>query len=350
MQLIHKPENIRYLTGFVGSFGIALHSDKKTFLITDGRYQEMAKKLCHQNIEIIIIADDLKTTLTNLFKKLKIQEISLETDFLSYQQVLGLRKNFPKIKFQTNKTTDPIAQLRQLKSAAEIKLIKKAQEINEQTLSKIITTHLKQGINEREIALLIERIGQDLGAEKCSFAPIVAFGKNSASPHYTPDATKLQKGMTVLIDMGMVYQGYMSDMTRTFFTAEPTTKQREIYNLVLTAQTEAIKAIKPHIPAQQIDIITRNPIASAGYGDYFTHSSGHGIGLEIHEAPSFSQKAKHLGTKQKLQPQMIMTIEPGIYLPNDFGVRIEDMLLITETGNENLTHFPKKIDDIVVKV
>lgn len=347
--LVHKPENIRYETGFIGSFGLLLITDnQEKHLITDGRYELKASEICTPDTNITIIKENLNQTLGQLLAKLKIKTISFDGNFLPYSQVLLLRKTFSEIKFEAK--PDKIIKSRMQKTATEIELIKKAQIINEQTLKAIINHHLKINCTEREIALKIERIGQDLGAEKCSFPPIVAFGKNSASPHHSPGNQKLKQGDTVLIDMGFIYQGYMSDMTRTFFTKKPTNQQIAIYNLVLKAQTEAIKSIKINQKCSDIDKLTREIITNEGYGEQFSHSSGHGIGLEIHEPPSFSQKSKHLGNNIKLQENMIMTIEPGIYLPEEFGVRIEDMIQITKEGNHNLTTFPKELSDAVIEL
>lgn len=342
---LSKPENIQYHTGFKGSFSVAILNTNKVELITDSRYQEQAKKLCFKHVKITIITDSLEDTLKESTQKLK--NIGFEANHLNYNQTLNLRRIFKGKKLiPLNKEVD---QLRTIKSSPELRIIKQSQQLNEQTLS-LILPKLKAGITEAEIAWEIEKTARTLGANNLAFPPIVAFGVNSASPHHSPSNKKLQKGEMILIDMGVKYEDYCSDMTRTFFTKPPTKEQATVYQTVLNAQQNCIKNLKPGITGLEGDKLARDIIINSGYGELFTHANGHGLGLEIHESPSLSPKTKHSDRLLTLQEQMAITVEPGIYLPDKFGVRIEDIVVITKDGCRNLTTFPKKIEEMIIKV
>ncbi|MBI4232764.1 aminopeptidase P family protein, partial [Candidatus Peregrinibacteria bacterium] len=201
-----------------------------------------------------------------------------------------------------------------------------------------LLTKLSQPLYEIDLARKIKELGAEFGAEDVSFDPIVGFGKNSSIVHHNPGKTKLKKGDIVLIDMGMKYQGYCSDMTRMIFTAKPSQKQKEIYEIVLKAQMAALKGIRAGISCKKADQLARKIIEDAGYGEQYGHSGGHGIGLDIHEPPSLSKNFTG-----NLKENSIVTVEPGIYLPGEFGIRIEDMTLVRKKGNINLTKIPKTL-------
>jgi Xaa-Pro aminopeptidase len=338
--LVTKPENVRYLSGFNGSFGELILTPKKKFLITDSRYSIVAKKMCLDDVEIIIIKDyveDLNAT----FKRLGIKSIGFESKDFSYSKYLNCKKYFKSIKFCPIK--NEIDELRMVKTEQEIKLIENSQKLNEKVLLSVQKL-IKPGVSELEIANKIKIIGSEFGAEKVSFDPIVAFGKNSASPHYNPSNYRLKSNEIVLIDMGFILKGYCSDMTRTFLPQHPTSEMQKMYNLVLEAQLNCIKNIKAGISGIQADALSRSIFKKNGVADNFTHSNGHGIGLEIHEAPSLSLKTKHADRKIKLQKNMVVTVEPGLYFEGKFGIRIEDIIVI-EGNNDgsarNLTSFAK---------
>jgi Xaa-Pro aminopeptidase len=268
--------------------------------------------------------------------KNKIKKLGFESTDVSVQTYEATKKRLKKIKLVP--VQKYIETIRIIKTKDELKKLEKAQEIAEKTLNHIIEKYLKPGITEKQIAWEIERVGHELGADTISFAPIIGFEENSAIPHHQNTDRKFKKGDTVLIDMGMKYQGYCSDMTRTFFTKKPTPLQEKIYNLVLEAQEKGIRAMKAGVTGGMIDAIAREHITAAGYGAHFGHSYGHGIGLEVHEAPTVSTHSK-----EPLPEGTIVTAEPGIYLEGQFGVRIEDMCLIGKNSARNLTKFPKKI-------
>ncbi|PKL36953.1 hypothetical protein CVV38_03655 [Candidatus Peregrinibacteria bacterium HGW-Peregrinibacteria-1] len=344
--LITTPSNIKYLSNFSGSNGFMLITKSKKYLFTDSRYIQRAQNTIYKNIELIDITKiwsnpvELKQNWQKILKKHQITRLGVEENNLTIARF----KKFKKISKLAGKAikfediSETIAKQREIKSPEEIKLITKSQRINEKVfleIKKIILT--KSRITEIEIAWQIKELGQKYGANDISFEPIVAFGKNSSSPHHMPGTTKLQKNDIILVDMGMKYQDYCSDMTRTFFKGKPNPKQLEIYNLVLQAQTAGINKIKAGITGAKADHHIREVIDRAGHAANYSHAGGHGIGLDIHESPSLS-KNYH----EKILANTIITVEPGIYIPGKFGVRIEDMLLVTGTGNKNLTKITKQ--------
>lgn len=313
MRLITHNPNLRYLTNFTGSKGFLIIGQRKNYFITDSRYIGFAKKLLKEKTRIqFAVTDDFE----KIIKKCK--TIEFEADHLTINQLKNWKKKFKNVKFKEAKKL--IEDIRTIKEPAEIKLLQKSQEINKKAFS-CIQKLFKTSITELEIAWKIKTIGHELGAEDVSFEPIVAFGPNSAIPHHQNSTRKLKKKDTILIDMGMKYKGYCSDMTRTTFFGKPSLLQQNIYEKVEQAQKAAINAAKAGIKASQLDQIARQ--AMKENAEFFTHSLGHGLGLEIHEAPRLSTESKDV-----LKKNMVITIEPGIYLPGKFGVRIEDMILI----------------------
>lgn len=322
---------------------------KKFYLFTDFRYIERAQKTIKKGIEIVNTTKlwknprELKANWQKILTKHKISNLGVEESNLTVTQYKKFRKISGKISF-TNISGD-IEEVREVKNANEIKLIKKSQAINEKVfleIKKIIQKWIEQKnrtkIKEIDLAYKIKELGHKFGAEDVSFEPIVGFGKNSSIVHHNPGNTVLKKGDPILIDMGMKYKGYCSDMTRMIFTGKPTEKQRKIYNLVLEAQQNAIQKIKAGISGKKADDFARDIIKKAGYGEFYGHSGGHGIGLDIHEVPSLAERYK-----KPLKENSIVTVEPGIYLEGEFGIRIEDMVLVTKNGTKNLTKITKKI-------
>ena len=225
-----------------------------------------------------------------------------------------------------------IASLRAIKDKHEIALLKKSQQINIRTfelIKKFIQQQrkTKKSLREIDVAWEIKRKGFELGAEDVSFDPIVAFGKNSSIPHHQSGNTKLKQNDIILIDMGMKYKGYCSDFTRTILPKKPTKLQKEINKTVLQSQQNVIKNLKPGLTESKVDSLARDTIEQAGFSENFGHGTGHGVGLEIHESPSINQEGS-----QKLKSGMVLTIEPGIYIPGKFGIRIEDIALIKPKG------------------
>jgi len=345
--LITNKSNIRYLSNFTGSNGFMLITKSKKYLFTDFRYIERAKDTIYKRIEIIDTTKmwknpkQLKENWQNILKRHRIHTLGVEEASLTVTQLKSFKKisRIPNYKISYKDVSGTVEKKREIKTKQEISYIQKSQRINEKVffaIKKFIQNTPKA--TEQDIAFRIRELGYKFGAEDLSFDPIVAFGKHSAIPHHLPTNKRRNKNDIVLIDMGMKYKGYCSDMTRTFFTGKPTTFQTEIYNLVLKAQTEAIKKIKPGITGQAADNCSRIIINKAGFEEEYGHAGGHGIGLDIHERPSLSDKYT-----KALRLNSVITVEPGIYLPGKFGVRIEDMLLLTKNGSKNLTKAPKTL-------
>lgn len=328
--LITNKSNILYLSGFSGSHGFILITKNKKILFTDSRYIEEAKNKISKSIEV----KELKKEWLETLKKLRIKTLGFEGGSLTVNQFKKYKKMSPKIKFKD--ITGEIERMREKKTKNEISLIKKSQKITEKTfllIKKFIQKNKSKKLREIDVVWEIKRLGFTLGAEDVSFEPIVAFGKNSSVPHHKSDNTILKKDDLVLIDMGMKYKNYCSDMTRIIFLAKPTPLQKKVFSIVSAAQKNAINKVKIGMVEQKIDSAARETIESHGYSENFGHGTGHGVGLDIHESPNLSP----LG-KQKIKKGMVVTIEPGIYLPGKFGIRLENMILITEKGAKNLTN------------
>lgn len=338
--LVTNPSNVKYLTGFKGSNGQVLLTPTKKYFLTDSRYVQFLKKL-GKDLDGIIYSDFLKT-IGQILIKHRINTLQLEGNHITYNGFLKFKQDLKHIKVVPSKNS--IEKLRQIKKPQEIKLLQKAQQINEIVFKKVVKD-LKKGITEIKIAETIKELSKKEGADDISFEPIVAFGANSANPHHENTMHKLKKGDVVLIDMGMKYKEYCSDMTRTLFTAKPNAKQKEVYNVVLQAQLEAEKALKAGKKGAEVDKTARTTMKDFQYDQFFTHSLGHGIGIDVHESPSLSFKYN-----QPIPENAVVTIEPGIYLQKLFGVRIEDMVLVKRQKNINLTKVPKDIESLILNI
>ncbi len=339
---ISNPVNVYYLTGFTGSRGLILITENNAYFFTDFRYMEYAKKIIPKNFTVVQIDKKWKKDWPELLKKYHIKTLGIEENYLTYSQFLSLRKISKGVRLK--KSGLVIEQLRKIKSEHELNYIKKSQKINEKLFHKA-KEFLREGISEKEVQQFMLQNLHAVGAEDFSFKPIVAFGDNSAIPHHQNSSRKLHKGDVVLIDMGVKYKGYCSDMTRTLFTSPPTKKQKEVYQTVLDSQNAAIKRLRDGASIARVRNATMRIIKKEGYEEYFQHALGHGTGLEIHELPN-------LGTQKpsKLKENMITTIEPGIYLPKNFGVRIEDMVIITGAGHLDITTAPKELKDVIIEL
>lgn len=330
MRLITNPTNLRYLIRFTGTNGVLLMG-KKNYFFTDFRYRGIAEKLEKTKTRVPFQFIEMNKNFEQDVQKKAGKKIEFEENYLTVEKLKLWKKRLKGTHLEPMK--NKIEGMRLFKDNEEIKNLKKSQSINEKTFERVKKL-LKNGMTELEIAWLIKTIGHELGAEDISFEPIVAFGPHSAVPHHENTNTKLKSGDIVLIDMGMKFKGYCSDMTRTFFTKKPTMEQSNVYEKVLQAQTAAIRAIKPGVKCSQLDQIAKKSMGA--FAENFGHSLGHGVGLDIHEAPSLSSRSK-----ETLKENMVITVEPGIYLPGRFGIRIEDMGRVTKTGFENFTQIQK---------
>lgn len=322
----------RYLTNFTGSAGFVWIDEKNQILITDFRYTEQAQE---QSPEWQIIQDsDPLTKIAALAKEYNVSKVAFESEYVTVDQFSQWES---RLGVDLIPTKDLILDYRMVKTVEEIELITKAVQITDEAFANTLPL-IKPGVQEMEIALELEYQMKKLGASGLAFDAIVASGPRGALPHATPGQRKFTHGDFIVMDFGCSYQGYCSDMTRTLLIGEPSDKHLAVYNLVLKAQLAGLAGVKPGRTGQEVDQIARDIISEAGYGDNFGHSLGHGVGLEIHEEPRLSKTGEHV-----LKPGMVVTVEPGVYLSGWGGVRIEDLVVVTETGCRILTATPKDL-------
>lgn len=336
--LITNKPNRYYLSGFTGSSALLYITMEKAQLITDFRYIEQANSQCQEYEIIDQETDGLIAAAMKLAKKDHIKSIGFESEHISYSTYLEL-KEYQEYEFLPAKSL--VEKLRQIKDEAELSKMRQAAKIADDAFSSIvlfIKENYQKGLTERDVALKLEALMKENGASKTSFESIVASGAKSSLPHAEPDQNTLKHGDFVVMDFGCVFQGYCSDMTRTVVIGEPTDKHREIYQIVLKAQMEALSYIRSGLEGKAVDKVARDIITEAGYGKFFGHGLGHSVGIEIHENPRFSPKEPNV-----IEEGMVLTVEPGIYIPGFGGVRIEDMVIIKDNGIENLTHSPKEL-------
>lgn len=331
--LIMSPYNRRYVTNFTGSAGAALLFSDKAYFITDFRYVEQAKSQT-SGYEIVQHNKSLIEEVAKIVNEAKIGKLGFEQDHIVYSTWKKLEQS---IEAETVPISNMIEELRMVKTEEEIHVIKEAAKIADAAFNHILN-YIKPGVAELDIANELEFFMRKNGATSSSFDIIVASGKRSALPHGVASGKLIESGDFVTLDYGALYQGYVSDITRTVAVGNPSRQLKEIYDIVLAAQIQAVDKIKPGMTGREADTIARDYINEKGYGDKFGHSLGHGIGLEVHEGPGLASRSE-----TKLVPGMVVTVEPGIYLPDIGGVRIEDDILITQNGNETLTHAPKEL-------
>lgn len=355
--LITDPYSLRYYTGFRGGEGVALITYKYSLvLITDSRYTEAAEKECYKGFKVrqfdnnISIYDILMEYIVDDM----VAKIGFENESISYSLFTKITKNIcDEDKYNEMKVdkeydleisfeplNDVLLVPRQIKSKDEIELLREAEHIGDMAFNDILNI-LKPGMTELEVAAEIEYSMKKHGAEGLSFDTIAASGVNSSMPHAIPSGKKIEDGDFLTMDFGCRYKGYCSDMTRTVCIGKASDEQKKIYNIVLSAQLAVLDGLKPGMKCKDVDRIARDYIAGQGYREYFGHGLGHGVGLYIHESPAFNTRDESI-----VRPGMIETDEPGIYLPGKFGVRIEDMILITEDGCESLAKSPKELIEL----
>ena len=332
--LVTKKENLRYLSNFTGTSGKLLITQKDNIFITDFRYLDQA---ADQTDGCVIeeISSNFMEGFSELLKRKNIKELAFESSAVNYKLYQKMSENLDLNKLTAVESL--VEDLRLIKDESEIEKLKKAVEIADQGFDFLLD-FIKVGKTEKEIALELEFFMKRNGGEANAFDFIVASGKRGALPHGVASNKKIENGDLVTIDFGTVFQGYHSDITRTIAVGEPKSKLKDIYELVLSAQKKVISEIKAGMSCVDADKIARDFIAEAGYKENFGHGLGHGIGLEIHEGPRLSYTSDKV-----LEPGMVVTDEPGIYVSNLGGVRIEDDLLITEEGCEVLNSAPKEL-------
>jgi Xaa-Pro aminopeptidase len=331
--LITSPYNRRYMANFTGTSGVVLISAGRAQFITDFRYVEQAAKQC-VGFEVVQHTGSIPDEVAKQAKSLGIQRLGFEADDLTYSSFKAYEKA---IKVELVPVSGLVEKLRLIKTDAEIKILKEAADIADAAFKHILD-FIRPGKTELEVANELEFFMRKAGATSSSFDTIVASGLRSALPHGVASEKVIEKGDFVTLDYGAYYKGYVSDITRTIAVGEPDAKLKEIYEIVLEAQARGMAGIKPGMTGKEADALTRDYIAEKGYGEYFGHSTGHGIGLEVHEGPALSIRSDIV-----LEPGMVVTCEPGIYIPGLGGVRIEDDTRITLDHNEALTHSAKEL-------
>ncbi len=334
--LIHKPENRTYLTGFTGSAGVALVTERDALLLVDFRYVEQAAAEAPE-WEVVKVAPQATDTVVEIVRRGELRRIGFESDGLTYKQYGELAKALQPSELVP---VDGLDRLRWVKDTEELARIRKAAAIADAAFAHVRSL-LRPGIRERDVALELEFFMRRHGADKEAFETIVASGVRSSLPHGRASDKVLASGEFVTLDFGAVVRGYHSDCTRTVVLGEASSRQREIYELVLTAQQRALAGLRPGLNTRDADALARQVITDAGYGDQFGHGLGHGVGLAIHEGPALSPRED-----ATLEAGMVVTVEPGVYLPGWGGVRIEDLAVITPGGCEILTTAPKHLMEL----
>lgn len=328
--IVSLPANITYLTRYISRDSYLLISKHKNIYFTDSRYTQEAKEALKGDFSILNINDSVFRTIANACKEMDLKQIAFEERYLPFAEYNAI-KTALKGKAKLIPTHNLIEQLRQIKDQDELEKIKLAVRISAQAF-KFMEDILQPGKTELEVTGELERFIRQKGALKSAFDIIIASGPNSSFPHHISSDRIIRNNEPVLVDMGINYLGYNSDLTRVFFLGKINSLGSKIYNIALQAQKKAIEAVKSGVFSDQIDKISRKYIAKHKFGAYFAHSLGHGVGLEVHEEPHISSRHH-----QELKEGMVFTIEPGIYVPRKFGVRIEDMVLVTQNGCEVLS-------------
>ncbi len=329
----HMP-NVRYLSGFTGSSGALLVGPETAVLFTDGRYTLQAKQEAKHTRLRIARGNAAAAALASLKGRRK-PVVGFEADRLSVASHAALRKAASNVRLKA--TSGVLERMRMIKDPEEIVQLQAAVMLAS-GLFEVLLHGIKPGTSESHVAAELEYVARRSGAERMSFESIVAAGERSAMPHGVASANPIPTSGFVVLDYGVILAGYCSDMTRTVYVGSPGQKQKALYRAVLDAQLAAISAVHPGQEAGKVDQAARKVLKKAGFASYFTHSTGHGVGLEIHEPPRLGK-----GQKELLKPGMVITIEPGAYVPGLGGVRIEDMVLVTETGCQVLTPTAKEL-------
>ncbi|WHI58660.1 aminopeptidase P family protein [Mammaliicoccus lentus] len=332
--VVLSPYNRRYLSGFTGTSGSLLITQDTKQLITDFRYIQQANSQA-EDFEIINQNGPMINKINELIQHGNYKNVGVEADLITYNEYQALNTD----EVQLSSIEGVIETIRMIKDDFEIKQIQKAADIVDETYEHILKW-VKPGMTENEVNNEMEMFMRSKGATCSSFDTIVASGHRGALPHGVASNKVIEEGDMITLDFGALYEGYVSDITRTFAIGEPKEEMKKIYNIVLESQLAALEQIKPGMTGKEVDSIARDIISSYGYGEQFGHSLGHGIGLEVHEGPALSQKSDIV-----LEENMCVTLEPGIYVEGLGGVRIEDDVLVTKNG---LQRFTKSTKDLII--
>lgn len=329
--LVMSSYNRRYLSDFTGSSGALIITKDSRFLVSDFRYKAQGAEQA-KDFQFVLQEKGLLDSIVSFMKSKNIKRIGFEGEHVNYNTYSKIKEEF-----ETVPLTGEVEKIRLIKTEEELQLIQKACEIADQSYEYILT-YVKAGMTELEVKNELESHMTKLGASGPSFDTIVASGYRGALPHGVASDKVIESGDMVTLDFGAYYKGYASDITRTFGVGSVSKEMEKIYNVVLEAQLKSLDEIKSGMTGQEADSIARDVISGHGYGENFGHSLGHGFGLEVHELPGLAQKSTMI-----LEPGMCITIEPGIYVDDLGGVRIEDDTIVTETGLKKLTHSSKEL-------
>jgi Xaa-Pro aminopeptidase len=332
--IVSAPANIRYLCGFTGSNGLLLVSRSATILFTDPRYAAQAAEQAACRAQIV--SGRLEPALLKAASRRRLRKLAFEPGRITWQAWDTLNRGLP-LGASLQPLPGVVESLRAVKDASEVAAIRRSVLTNSRAFERALRK-LRPGITEAAFAAWLDHRMRLEGAEKPAFETIVASGPHAALPHAEPREVPIEPGAPVLVDMGCLRDGYASDMTRMVFTATPPARMRRLYRAVLEAQLAAVDAVRPGVTAAAVDRAARRVLRSHGMADLFIHSTGHGLGLEIHEPPRLGKR-----DATRLQAGMVVTVEPGAYIQGYGGVRIEDTVLVTETGCEVLTPTPKEM-------
>jgi len=338
---ISNKSHIKYFSGFTGSKGYLVFVGNKKYIFVDARYHLVAKAQCPK-FEIIDTTKGFAKAWKAFLKEHKIKKIGFEgtsTTFDFWKKLKKISRGAKLFDFKNE-----LNEKRTVKNEDEIEKLTRAQNLNDKTFAAV-KKWLKRGVSEKEIAWKIKDFAHSFGADGLSFESIVAINEHSAAPHHQNGDRKLKRGDLILIDMGVSFGGYCSDMSRMIFTREPTKEEAKVYNTVLAAQNAAIRKIKSGVTGQKIEKIAHDVIEKAGLGKLFTHALGHGVGIDIHELPNLSKLYN-----KKIPKNAVVTVEPGVYIPEKFGVRIEDMVIVQKNKAFNLTKTDKKLKSCLINI
>jgi Xaa-Pro aminopeptidase len=336
--LVTHPANLRYLCGYTGSNGLLLFLGGRPVFFTDGRYTQQAREEV-EGARVVIAKGPLLDAAGRLISAMKSATIGFEADLTTVAAASQFRKLVHK-KIAWKPTSGLIMRQRLIKDAGELKVIREAVNLGAAVYESAVHS-IQPGTRESEVAGRLEFAARQAGADGMSFDTIVAGGKRSALPHGRATSQPLPRRGFVVVDSGVVLDGYCSDMTRTVHIGRASREERGWYSAVLEAQVAAIATVKAGVAAGKVDAAARSVLRRAKLDRYFTHSTGHGVGLEIHEPPRLGREQQ-----EELQPGMVITIEPGVYIPEKGGIRIEDMVLVTNAGCEILTAVDKQLVEI----
>ena len=333
--LVTKRENVRYLTGFTGSAGSVLVASGRPWLITDFRYKLQAARET-SGVSVHIQKKDFPAALREAAQRAGVENLWFDETHVTSDGIRKLRKQG----LRPREYRDLVGELRQRKDARELRHIREAVRRAEDSFREL-KKYIRPGARERDLAFMLEFLMRERGARKAAFDTIIASGRNGAMPHASTTDRRIRQGDLVTFDFGAEADGYFSDITRTYCVGRPSPRQREIHALVQSAQEAAIKSVRSGMACKALDAVARDIIRDAGHGEHFGHGTGHGIGLMVHEGPSLSPLSR-----DRVAEDMVFTVEPGVYVPGWGGVRIEDMVLVTNRGVKTLTSLPRELEGL----